>query len=151
MARKSGTGPGLRRPGTGCRRAAVALALLLVSAGASAEGLTRTLTQDDRNLVNNINLQYNLCLEKKAGARVDRKQPVGQALQAAVDECKDLLADLVKEFDRRRIDPAYYQGLVHYLKTSAIRRQMPVLMMRQAGGDKPPPQDQEVRPERSNR
>jgi hypothetical protein len=133
-----------RRAGTGRRRAATALALLLAaSAAAAGEGLTRTLTQDDRNLVNNINLQYNMCLQKKAGAGVDQKQPVGQALQAAVDECSHILADLVKEFDRRRIDPAYYQGLVQHLKTSAIRRQMPALMMREAAGGKQPRQGQE--------
>lgn len=117
------------------RRCSAALALLLVAAGAVAAdgGLRRTLNRDDYVMVNNLNLEYNLCLHKKGMARID-SQDVREALQAAVDECSGVLENLVQEFDKRRVDPVYYQGVVNHLKTDAVRRQLPGLMMYKANG-----------------
>jgi hypothetical protein len=129
-----------------------ALTLLLVAAGAAADnGKRRTLDRDDYAMVNNLNLEYNLCLQKKGMARIE-KQDVRVALQAAVDECRGVLENLVQEFDKRQIDPAYYQGVVSHLKTDAIRRQLPNLMMYKAnGGQDAPAQERQPEPERVKR
>jgi len=131
---------------------ALALALLLLAANAAADnGLRHTLTRDDYVMVNNLNLEYNLCLQKKGMAGVD-KQDVREALQNAVDECSGVLNSLVKEFDKRHIDPNYYQGMVNRLKTDAIRRQLPNLMMYKAnGGRAAPAQVRQPEPERVKR
>jgi len=131
---------------------ALALALLLLAANAAADnGLRHTLTRDDYVMVNNLNLEYNLCLQKKGMAGVD-KQDVRVALQNAVDECSGVLNSLVKEFDKRHIDPNYYQGMVNRLKTDAIRRQLPNLMMYKAnGGRAAPAQVRQPEPERVKR
>jgi len=131
---------------------APALALLLLAANAAADnGLRHTLTRDDYVMVNNLNLEYNLCLQKKGMAGVD-KQDVRVALQNAVDECSGVLNSLVKEFDKRHIDPNYYQGMVNRLKTDAIRRQLPNLMMYKAnGGRAAPAQVRQPEPERVKR
>ena len=129
------------------RRCCAALALLLLAANAAADnGLRRTLTRDDFIMVNNLNLEYNLCLQKKGMAGID-KQDVRVALQNAVNECSGVLNSLVKEFDKRRIDPDYYQGVINHLKTDAIRKQLPALMSYKANGGQGVPARQERQPE----
>lgn len=128
-----------------------AIVLLLVTAGVAADNsLRRTLNRDDFVMVNNLNLEYNLCLQKKGLEQID-KQDVRVALQKAVDECSGVLNSLVKEFDKRRIDPDYYQGVISHLKTDAIRRQLPALMSYKANGVQNPRQVQQPEPERVTR
>lgn len=115
------------------RRPTAAAVLLLFAATAAAAGLRHTLTQDEYALVNHSNLEYNTCLQQKATAQ-PQDQDARVSLQAAVDACDGVMQKLVSEFDRRGIDPGYYQGVVRHLKSGAIRRMLPALMMRQALG-----------------
>lgn len=133
----------------GCRAACTAILAAVCLAGATAPAageLRTTLEQEEFVLVNNINLEYNQCLEDKAAARIETQEPVRDIMQQAVDECSSVLEDLVKEFDRRGIDPNYYQGIIRHLKSGAVRRQLPVLMMRKANPEQNLEQPQPAAP-----
>ena len=118
---------------------AAAAGLLLIAATAAADGLRHTLKQEEYALVNHVNLEYNNCLQKKATA-LPQDQDARVSLQTAVNACQGVLQNLAGEFDKRGIDPGYYQGVLRHLKSNAIRRMLPALMMRQALGGEQQPQ-----------
>jgi len=115
-------------------RAAVLVLLCTAAAASAGEALRRSLNQDDMVLISNFNLEYNLCLRDKASAQLDQGKNVTRSLQDAVSACTSVIAELAREFDQRRLDPVFYQGVIRHLKSDAIRHQLLSLMSRKATG-----------------
>jgi hypothetical protein len=118
----------------------LALLCLLPAATAAAEPLRSSLSADDRVLLNAGSMDYNGCLQERAITHIDELDDVRLIAGRAVEDCSDIMEGLRQKLDERHIDPDYYAGILRHIKTRAIRKIMPNIMMYKANaGGGPPP------------
>lgn len=93
------------------------------------DSLRNTLSGEDFELIRETNLKFNTCLQETAFEKIDELPDVREVAALAVDDCKVELEHLRSEFDKSRLNPNFYHGLINNIKNRAIRQLMPLLMM----------------------
>ncbi len=114
-------------------RACMAAALLLAGGPVSAsEDLRATLTPEDHSLLNRARSEYNGCLQERLPGHLDQHDDVRLVAADTVDDCSAVITDLDRQLARNGIDPDYYRGIIERIKSRAIRRILPAIMMYKA-------------------
>lgn len=107
-------------------------ALMMPVTAAADDALRRSLSGEDHEMINAGNLEYNRCLQEQAMVHADNFEDVRAIAGQAVEECSGILDDLEDSLDEARIDPGFYGGIVSGIKSKAIRRILPGIMMYKA-------------------
>ncbi|MEX2524230.1 MAG: hypothetical protein WD750_04670 [Gammaproteobacteria bacterium] len=115
------------------------VALMMPVTAAANDVLRRSLSGEDHEMINAGNLEYNRCLQKQAMAHADDYDDVRAVAGQAVEECTGILDNLKSDLDQRRIDPDFYDGIINGIKSKAIRRIMPGIMMHKSRSGSPTP------------
>lgn len=116
----------------GVRFACVAALLMPAAATAADDALRTSLSEEDHRLINTGNMEYSRCLQEQAMSHADDYEDVRAVAGRAVEECTGILDDLEGHLDEQRIDPDYYSGILRRIKSRAIRRILPGIMMYKA-------------------
>ncbi len=82
---------------------------------------------------------WNTTVACNAVEHVDEHDDVRVIAARAVEGCTGILDDLETDLDQRRINPDFYGGIINGIKSMAIRRIMPGIMMHKAQGGSPAP------------
>jgi len=105
------------------------LLFLLISlhTGAMAQA-SFDLTTEDRQLISYATQDYNLCIQQNAIQQLDNYADIRQVAAQAVDLCEHQLKELQNKLGDKA-ESEYYSGLEHHIKSRAIRKLLPLLMI----------------------
>ena len=106
--------------------------LFLYFAGVTAfaeAGLRNSFDAADMQLMATTNLTYTSCLQENARQLLASSPDVRVIAGHATEACAAVLTELQTTLTDREINPDFYMGAVTRMKSRAIRRLLPLLMM----------------------